>query len=181
MKESETFYWAEVASGSEDYVGYYYDFVGDKVFNLQLRYWVEALNKFQQIYDGHFKIEELILIINLLCQSLETLAGVNIKPRKHTPSILTMYKKSLKDDKGWDLFGERRDLYNSLEEMVIYQNNLSKHINKSSSRKDLLSQISYKKIRDYMKTTRDIWVWILGKKFNANIPDIQLSLFKYEF
>jgi hypothetical protein len=181
MKESKEFYWAGAASGSTDYVSYYYDFVDTKVFNLQLRYWVEALSKYQQIYEGNFKVEELILILNLLCQSLETLAGVNIKPRERTPSLLTMYKKSLKVEKGWDIHGERRDLFNCLEEMVRYHNNLCKHINKSNSRKDLLSQISYEKIRKYLKTTKDIWLWILGKIFSGNIPDNQLILFKYDF
>jgi len=181
MKESKEFYWAEAASGFIDYVNFYYDLVGTRIFNLHFRYWAEALNKFQQINESNFKVEELLIILNFLCQSLETLAGVSIKPRKRTPQLLTMYKKSLKDEMGWDMPKERPDLFKNLKDMSKYHNNLCKHINRSDSRKELLSQISYKKIRKYMATTKEIWLWILNKKFNGEIPANQLVLFEFDF
>jgi len=77
MDESNDFIWAEYGSWCMDYVGSYYEHVGTRIFNLQLRYWVEARMKFQNLYSGNHKVEELFIILNLLCSSLETLAGVN--------------------------------------------------------------------------------------------------------
>ena len=77
MDESNDFIWAEYGSWCTDYVGSYYEHVGTRIFNLWLRYWVEARMKFQNLYSGNHKVEELFIILNLLCSSLETLAGVN--------------------------------------------------------------------------------------------------------
>ena len=89
-----------------------------------------------------------------------------------------MYKETLIKDKGWDLPKERPGLYAKLEEMDRFQKNLCKHINISSSRKTLLKQISYEKIQDFIDATKNIWLWILDKKFNRNIPESQLEFFK---
>lgn len=93
MKESKSYRWAELASGQDNYIVEYYCKEKPNTFNLQLRYWVDALMKFQNIYDGNYKVEELLLILNLLCSSLETLAGVNIKPTEYTPSLKNYIKK----------------------------------------------------------------------------------------
>jgi hypothetical protein len=136
--------------------------------------------KFQNLYDWNYKVEELLLILNLLCSSLEALAGVNIKsPKKdRTPPLLEMYKDTLITDKGWDLPKERPDLFAKLKEMDQFHKNLCKHINISSSRKVLLKQIIYQKIQDFIETTKNIWLWILDKKFKGNIPESQLEFFK---
>jgi len=183
MEESEEYYWAEAGSWFTDYVGPYYQMVGNKIFNLQLRYWIEALNKFQQIYYGHYKVEELLLILNLLCNSLETLAGVNIRPpaKDYTPPLMILYKDSLRIDNRWDLRLEKPDLFKNLEEMDNFHKNLCKHIHKSNSRKDLLKQINHERIRKYIRTTKEIWLWILNKKFKGNIPKNQLQFFEYDF
>lgn len=180
MKESEEFYWARFASGQIDYVDSYYKIVNDKIFNLQLRYWIEALMKFQNLYDGNFKVEELLLILDLLCHSLETLAGVNINtPTKdRTPPLMILYKKTLKNDKEWDSSQEKPFLFKNLEEMDNFHKNLCKHINRSDSRKELLKQVSYEKIRKYMETTKEIWLWILNK---SNAPKEQLQFFEDDF
>jgi len=180
MDESKDFIWAQYGSWCTDYVGAYYEHVGTKIFNLQLRYWIEARMKFQNLYDGNYKVEELLIILNLSCCSLETLAGVNIKPPKKdfTPPLTTMYKETLKADKGWDLLKEKPDLFAKLEEMDQFHKNLCKHINISSSRKALLKQISYEKIQDFIEATKNIWLWILDKKFKGNIPESQLEFFK---
>jgi hypothetical protein len=179
MNESEEFTWAQYASGCPDYVDSYYKHVGNRVFNLQLRYWVEARMKFQNLYEGNYKVEELLMILGLLCSSLETLAGVNIKPPKddHTPSLMKMYKETLTTDKAWDLPIKKPDLFEKLKEMDQFHKKLCKHINISSSRKALLKQISYEKIQDFTETTKNIWLWILDKKFKGNIPDSQLEFF----
>lgn len=180
MDESKRFIWAQYNSGWMQYVSDYYKHVGTKTFNLQLRYWVEALEKYQNLYYGNYKVEELLIILNHLCGSLETLAGVNICPPKddYTPSLIKMYGEVLKTDRGWDLPKERPDLFVVLEEMDRFHKNLCKHINISSSRKDLLEQISYENIQHYITATRDIWLWILYKKFNGNIPEDQLNFFE---
>jgi hypothetical protein len=182
MNESKDFIWAEYASGWTDYVDSYYKHVGTRIFNLQLRYWVEAQMKFQNLYDENYKVEELLIILNLLCCSLETLAGVNIKPPKKdfAPALIWMYKNTLKSDKGWDLENERPDLFKNLEDMDNYHKRLCKHIHISDSRRDLLKQVNYDNIRRYMNTTRDIWLWILNKKFKGNVPKDQLVFFSNE-
>jgi hypothetical protein len=181
MEESKDFYWAQFSSGNIHYVDDYYRIIEDKIFNLQLRYWVEAREKAQNLYPGNFKVEELLLILNLLCCSLETLAGVNIKPpeKNFTPSLMTMYRCTLKNEKGWNLEQEKPDLFNNLKEMDNLHNKLCKHINISDSRKELLKQISYEKIQGYIDATRNIWLWVLNKGFNGNIPESQLVFFQY--
>jgi len=180
MDESNDFMWAEYASGWTDYVDSYYKHVGTRIFNLQLRYWVEARMKFQNLYEGNYKIEELLIILNLLCSSLETLAGVNIKPPKddHTPSLIKMYKETLTSDRSWDLPKGKPDLFEKLKEMDRFHKNLCKHINISSSRNALLKQISYEKLQDFVEATKNIWLWILEKKFKGNIPESQIEFFK---
>lgn len=184
MKESDSFSIAQYASGSPAFlVDEYYNLVSDKTFNLQLRYWVEALCKFENLNEGNFKAEELVLVLNSLCNSLETLAGVNIKPTKgdYTPSLTILYSKTLKEQKGWDLIREKPRLFAELQEMIKYHNNICKHLNKSSSRKELLKTIDYKKIQRYMKTTQEIWLWILKKGFKGKIPEEQKIFFYSDF
>jgi len=181
-QEDNFFYIAELASGTTDYVRDYYTVVkSNKIFNLQLRYWVEALTKFQNLHENNFILDEALLIINCLCNSLETLAGVNIKPVEHTPSLIRMYETTLKDDKGWDLKSERSDLFDKLKDMDEYHKNICKHINKADFKREMLKEIDYGKIKEYMKTTQEIWLWILNKAFNNNIPEDQLLFFKNSF
>lgn len=181
-QENDFFYIAELASGTIDYVEDYYETVKkDKIFNLQLRYWAEALVKFQKFYEDNFILDEALVIINCLCNSLETLAGVNINPVAHTPPLIKMYEVTLKTDKAWDLKFERLDLFDKLKEMANYHKNICKHINKADFRREMLSEIDYEKVKGYMKTTQEIWLWVLNKAFNNNIPDNQLLFFKNSF
>lgn len=184
MKESKEFYIAHYASGSSAYlVDDYYHLVKDKTFNLQLRYWVEALCKFENLYPGNFKTEELVLILNLLCSSLETLAGVNVTPENNdrTPSLRELYSETLKKQKGWNLGSEKPGLIEALKEMINYHNKVCKHLNRSSSRKELIKSIDYNKIQRYMKTTQDIWLWILEKQFKGKRLDEQSEFFDNDF
>ena len=50
--------------------------------------------------------------------------------------------------------------------------------NKSDFKRAMLKEINYKKIEEYMQVTREIWLWVLSKAFNNNIPDDQLYFFK---
>ncbi|MBW2046145.1 MAG: hypothetical protein JRI96_14895 [Deltaproteobacteria bacterium] len=170
--------------------GMYYEKVqkDPKSFNLQLRYWIEAVIQFRRL-NGHFAWEEAILILHLLCSSLETLAGVNIKSikRDRTPFLRELYEKTLKDDYGWDLSLDKEDQYNVLLEMDNYHKNLSKHLNSTKSRRDLLNKflnnVDYQRLCDYMKTTQEIWLWMLEKRFEGknNIEEDQLQFLREEF
>ena len=177
-QDKEFFYIADLSSNQIDYVDGYYEIAKKKkIFNLQLRYWTEALYKFQKIDERNFILEEALLIINCLCNSLEALAGINIKPVDHTPYLLKLYEETLKKDKGWDFKSDKPRLWERLKEMNGYHTNICKHINKSTSRKEMLKEINYEKIEDYVTVTKEIWLWVLDKAFNGNIPNDQLLFF----
>jgi hypothetical protein len=135
--------------------------------------------KFQNLYHGNYKVEELLLVLNLLCSSLETLAGVNIRPPKgdHTPPLIKLYEVTLAEDRGWNLIMEKPYLYEKLKAMDIFNKNLCKHISISPTRRALLRQVSYEDIQDFFEVTKNIWLWILDKKFKGNIPTSQLEFF----
>jgi hypothetical protein len=173
-------YIAQFATGEYDFVDDYYSIVKkENIFNLQLRYWTEARNKFQKLYEDNFILEEAIIIINCLCGSLEALAGVNIiiQPDENTPSLKILYDKTLKEQKVWDLKIEKPDLYRIFEDMDRHHKNICKHLKRSCVRRDMLKEINYKKIEEYMKATKEIWLWILNKANTNNIPENQLKFF----
>ena len=171
--ETPEIYVAHLASGISGFVNDYYDQVKHKkiMINLQLRYWTEAMEKFQQLKEDEFIIEEGVLIINLLANSLSTLAGLNVEGQHY---LMTLY------DKGdWNLKLEHPEWYKKLEELNSNYNKLSKHIN--WKRIELLKEIDYKKISEYMDLTQKIWVWALNKQYSGNIPDDQLYYFGHIF
>jgi len=170
---------AEAASGTFDYVEKYYIVAKkDSVFNLHFRYWAEAFNKFQSLNENNFCLEEGLIIINCLCNSLAILAGMNMKARNNVPGLVELYEKTLKKDKKWIIDSE---LLKDLKEMNNYYNNLSKHLNQVDWRKAMLKEITYKKICKYMNTAKEIWLWILNKKYNDNIPEDKLCFFDHNF
>ncbi len=180
-------YIARVATGQTDYVRQYYKikdeaevFDKNKIFNLQLRYWAEAKTSFEKLNKSNFILEEAVLIVNYLCSSLEVLAGVNIDLKEgNTPCLKKLYEKTLVKEKGWDLNKEKTDLFKVLsEEMNDYYTNICKHMNRTNSRRKMLEEITYEKVKKYMETTRAIWLWVLDKEFNGNIPEDQLVFFK---
>jgi len=178
QKENLDFIIAEAGSGYT-YIGAYYEMIksNEQVFNLQLRYWIEAKNRFEGL-NGNFVLEEALLIIKLLCGSLEALAGVNINPPKndYTPPLDKLFEETLKNNKGWDICSEKPELFTKLVSMDKYNKNLCKHLHKG--RKDLLKEINYEKLNEYMKTTQEIWLWVLDKKYHGNIPEDQLQFLK---
>jgi len=174
-EEVKGFNWAEAASGSSFFLDDYYE---KDLFNPQLYYWIVALDKFKNVNKDNLRLEEALLIINMLCSSLDALAGANINPRVHTPPLMKLYSETLKSDKGWDLPTDKAKVYKILKEMGDDYKNLTKHLNKSEPRKELLKKINYKKLCEYMDTTKEIWLWVLGKKFKGNIPKDQLHFFK---
>jgi len=181
----ENFDLAIAASGSSyglDTELYYEMVKKDKKFiNLQLRQWTEALKRFEQMEQEGFNIEEVVLTIQSLCSSLETLAGMNIKPVENVPSLIALFKYTLKQDRGWDLYSERLDLFVTLVDMDNINKNIVKHLGKDISRQELLKTINYDKLREYMRATKEIWIWMLGKIFGGNIPKEQLRFFNKQF
>lgn len=162
----------------------YYEIIkkDSKFINLQLRQWTEALSRFRLMEEEKgFNIEEVILTIQSLCSSLETLAGVNIKPTKNVPSLIALFKDALKIDRGWDLASEQSKLFATLAEIDNINKNIVKHLSRDASRQELLKTINFDKLREYMDATQAIWMWILDKIFRENIPKEQLVFFNKKF
>ncbi len=158
MKESENFdtHWASLASESEQYIESYYEKAGKKIFNLQLRYWVEALIKFEGLdKECNIKLEELLLILNSICNSLLILAGVNFKKPPQNdfiPHLMDLYDQ-------WSLKKDKPELFYELCQMNENYNKLSKHLCKSPPRVKLLNKINYEEIRKYMNISIRISFW----------------------
>ena len=168
MSHFKDLYTACLGSGAYKYIDKYYEINTStdkpKIVNIQLRYWIEAVEKFYNLSEADYNegtVEEGVLIINLLANSLLVLGGMNDKSGKdRTPPLLNLYAGD-----SWDLESERPDLYKTLGDLNDDYNKLSKHINKSRS--DLLKDVSYEKLKRYMELTRCIWKWVLAKE-NAN-------------
>ncbi len=171
MKKTNNFYIASLSSG-EDYKGKYYYFKKSydepKIVNIQLRYLFEALDKFDELTSESYTaeiIEEGILIINLLSNSLLVLGGMNDKSGKdRTPSLLGLYSGSV-----WNLKNEESDAYNILDEMNYKYNNLSKHINRTKAKQ--VFEIDYLKIEEYIKNTYYIWNWVVKKEGHSKLKN----------
>ena len=181
----ENFDFMVAASGYTYNIESYYEIVkkdrNKKFINIQLRQWIEALRRFEQLDEEDFTIEEAVLTIQSLCSSLETLGGITIETTDNAPSLIAIFKYTLKKEKGWDLSSEKSNLFALLEEMDNINKNIVKHITKAQSRKELLKTINYNKLREYMRTTKAIWIWMLNKIHKGNISEQQLRFFKKEF
>lgn len=94
-----------------------------------------------------------------------------------TPSLWRLYHETLPREKQWNIFLDRNDLESDFNTMVRFQNNLCKHINRSESRQRMLNdfaqEVDYQKLQRYMDVTKEIWKWILNKRFNGEVPDKQ--------
>lgn len=175
MSDFKELYTACLASGNYKYIDKYYELntaatTNTKIVNVQLRYWIEAVEKFYNLDPSDYNektIEEGVLIINLLANSLLILGGMNDRSGKSkTPCLTELYKS-----KEWDLKADKPDLYSTLKDLNDDYNHLSKHINKT--RAELLKKINYAKIKTYFEATRDIWKWVLQKeKFTDDIEDL---------
>lgn len=173
MDDFKGIYTACLASGAYKYIDKYYEIntttKQPKIINVQLRYWIEAVEKFYNLKEEEYNegtIEEGVLIINLLANSLLVLGGMNDKSGKErTPHLLSLYSGG-----AWDLKSEKADFYDELLKLNSDYNSLSKHMNKS--RAEFLKDISFEKLRNYMDLVRNIWKWVL-KKENANLDEVE--------
>jgi len=162
-------YIAHYGSALPGFVNGYYCRVKEKkiIVNLQLRYWTEALEKFKVLKENEFIVEEGVLIINSLANSLSTLAGLNVDGEHY---LIELYNSG-----DWNLKLEHPSWYKKLEKLNYHYNKLSKHIN--WKRRELFNEIDFKKISEYMDLTQKIWIWALNKEYHGNVPNDQLYYF----
>ena len=169
MSPFKDLYTACLGTGSYKYIDKYYEIntstKNPKVVNIQLRYWVEAVERFYNLKEKDYNentIEEGVLIINLLANSLAILGGMNDKTKNAEHHYLLDFYSGC----AWDLKNEKPDLYETLEDLNKNYTKISKHMIKSRTK--CLKDISYKKIKKYFETTKEIWKWILSKKKITN-------------
>jgi len=177
-RESENFDFAKFASGGfwEHSQTYYDRRNEDREFiNMQLRYWTEALDRFNELNEDNYTVEEGLLIINELGNSILALGSRNYNPSigEHIPSIPGLY-----GNKPWDLKSAENLLYEKLLQFNDIYNNLTKHVN--MTRIELLKIISYSDISKYMDMAQAIWKWVLKNHF-VNIPARQQYHFDHVF
>jgi len=165
MSDFKKLYTACLASGSYKYIDKYYEINTStdkpKIVNLQLRYWIEAVEKFYNLHPHDYNektIEEGVLIINLLANSLSILGGMNDKTDNADSHFLLHFYSGY----AWDLKEDEPKLYEVLVNLNKDYTKISKHMVKS--RTELLEDISYEKVKKYFETTRDIWKWVLKKE-----------------
>ncbi|MCD4779947.1 MAG: hypothetical protein K8S27_05285 [Candidatus Omnitrophica bacterium] len=165
MEKFKDLYTACLSSGGYKYIDRYYEINSStskpKIINMQLRYWIEALEKYYHLDPADYNektIEEGVLIINLLANSLAILGGMNDK----TENAERHYLLDFFSGCSWDLKTEKPGLYESLEELNRDYTKVSKHLVRS--RQELLKDISFDKIKKYFEAARGIWIWVLEKE-----------------
>lgn len=154
-------YKACLATGHWTYLNAYYsDNSKEAIINMQLRYWVEAVNKFYKLDEEEYNeqtVQEGVMIINLLANSLLCLGGMNYSSGGHTPALCKLFAGVV-----WDLKTEDPQMFSKLEGLNEVYNNLSKHI--SISKVDMYNDLDYPKLKEYYEVTRDIWKWVMNKE-----------------
>ncbi len=130
-----------------------------RVVNLQVRYWIRAADTFHNLMRQQYTediIEEAVLIVNDLANSLQILGGVNWRAKgeeDRVPSLLELY-----DGAAFALKNEKPELYAKLEELNGLYNKLSKHF--SRDRRALFSELTWAKLSELYHAARRIWLWV---------------------
>ncbi|MCG8508148.1 MAG: hypothetical protein MI741_02865, partial [Rhodospirillales bacterium] len=151
-------YTAISGTGYRRYIEDFYDDSSEQhVINMQIRYWIEAVEKFNNLPESEYgvgTVEEGILIINLLGNSLLTLGGVNWQGSSNrVPPLLELY--------GGDPFPlkqERPELFMTLERLNDLYNKLSKHF--SLERSKLFPELTFQELRKLYDATAEIWLFV---------------------
>jgi hypothetical protein len=153
-------YTAISGTGYQRYIEAFYDDVsGKRVVNMQIRYWIEAVEKFNNLPESEYDIdtlEEGILIVNLLGNSLLTLGGVNWRGTGQVPPLLTLY-----DGNPFPLKQERPDLFAALQRLNELYNKLSKHF--SRERAAIFPDLTFNELRRLYDATAEIWRFVCNK------------------
>jgi hypothetical protein len=171
-REFTKMYTAVCGTGCYRYIENLYDHVIPKtdpnIVNMQFRYWIEAVEKFFNLPSNDYDesvLEEGILIINLLANSLLILGGANYKGSGNVPPLEKLYAGD-----PFPLKREKPELYKTLCKLNNLYNKLSKHF--CPDRKRLYPEITYDSIRRYFKATSDIWLWVCNEIHKTNEFDI---------
>lgn len=147
----------------------------NKTINLQLKSWIDAKRKYVKIKGKNVpEIDDMILVVNLLGDSLTYLFGANYNKGGDTPTLKKMVDKVC-PEKGWDLNSDDPNLYKRFCELDEIHKNVSKHFSRYKIPE--ARKLTRKMLDEYMETTREIWIWFLAKKFKGNIPPEQLTEF----
>jgi len=149
---------------------------GKRTSNIQLKSWIDAKHKYAKIKENNNQtLDDMILIVNLLGDSLTYLFGANYNTVNRTPPLKDMVDKSF-PSRGWDLKSDNLDLYNRFCELDEFHKDVSKHFSRSKILK--AANLTEQKLEQQMKTTCEIWIWFLNKYYSGNIPPGQLVEFK---
>lgn len=153
------------AKGSTADGTYAPDSKGDlrKIYNIQLGHWIDAkkLYRLLQQNPDNLNPKNIDSLIMNLGASLTTLFGVNYHGKGHVPSLFKFVQTYLKN-KGWDLEKDDPQLYMNFLKLDKVHKDLSKHISYQKTKQ--LEEIELVEISSYMQTTRDVWLWYLGKQ-----------------
>ena len=156
-------YTAVCGTGWYRYIEKFYDHVIPKtdpnIVNMQIRYWIEAVEKFFNLPPNEYDesvLEEGILIINNLANSLLILGGANYKGSGKVPPLKNLYAGD-----PFPLKQSQPELYKTLLDLNNLYNNLSKHF--CPDRKRLYRQITHDSITRYFNATLDIWLWVCNE------------------
>ncbi len=148
------------------------------IINIQLDCWIKA----NQLYQSHLQsntndILVRVQIIRLLGDSLTTLFGMNYHGSdSNTPSLLSYINNYFPNSMNWNLKTDNLNLYNEFIEFDNFHKNAIKHFDKRKI--SLLSNLTINKVAEYIKITKNIWIWFLNKHFNELAPDELLKYFK---
>jgi hypothetical protein len=153
-------YTAVSGTGYQRYIERYYlekkALHNSDVVNMQIRYWIEAVEKFNNLAESDYEadtIEEGILIVNLLANSLLVLGGANWAGSGKVPPLLELYGGD-----PFDLKGKGPELYEHLRKLNDLYNKLSKHFTLQRAR--LFSEMTYPAIKSLYRATADIWKFV---------------------
>lgn len=149
---------------------------GKRTSNIQLKSWIDAKHKYAKIKENNNPtIDDMILIVNLLGDSLTYLFGANYNTDNRTPPLKDMVDKIF-PSRGWDLKSDNLNLYNRFCELDEFHKDVSKHFSRPKIPK--AANLTVKKLEQHMKTACEIWIWFLNKYYSGNIPHDQLIEFK---
>jgi len=147
------------------------------VCNLQLKAWIDARDKYKKIKENENpNLDDMILTVNILGNSLTYLFGTNYNKRHETPALKYLIDTFYPNDRHWELKSDNIDLYNSFIELDKYHKDITKHFNKTKTA--TATELTKKKLEIFVETTKEIWIWFLGKFFDGDIPKEQLAEFE---
>lgn len=147
-----------------------------RLSNLQLKSWMDAKEKYNKLIKGNSNpaSDDMILIVNLLGDSLTYLFGANYNQGERTPTLRYFIDKIF-PDREWDLESDNPNLYSRFCDLDEFHKDVSKHFSRNKIPKTMT--LTKQKLEEYMYTTKDIWLWFMDKHYSGKIPEDQLLEF----